>query len=239
MQKILSNAGYCSRRQAEEYIIDGKVRVNGQVVVQLGAKADPIKDDIRVGKKRIGIPTMKSTWVLFKPTGVICTKDPEERRKTILQYIPKNLHKLGLVNVGRLDMDSQGLLLLTNHGELAYRLTHPKFHVPKIYEVKVRGHVTPKTIRRYARGLVLSTGKRTLPAKVKVIKKLDQGTWIEMEIFEGQNRQVRHMCEAVGHKVSKLKRVAVGPIRLGKLKIGNLRELTPKEYQKLYLSVGL
>jgi len=239
LQKLISRAGLYSRRQAEELILAGKVKVNGKVITEFGTRADPTVDSIKVGSKRLTQPPPSSTWVFYKPTGVLCTRDANEKRKTIMDVLPKKVTRLGVVNVGRLDMNSQGLLLLTNDGELAFRLTHPKFHVPKVYEVKIRGHITPRAMKKFEKGVVMDEGGRALPAKVRTTKRLDHGSWIEIEIMEGKNRQIRKMCESLGYQVSKLKRISVGPIKLGNLKMGEVRELTPKEYISLYRTTHL
>jgi 23S rRNA pseudouridine2605 synthase len=236
LQKILSTAGVCSRREAEELILEGKVKVNGKTVTELGEKADPDKDVIKVGNRVIGhAPARKTYLLLNKPKGCVTTlKDPQGRR-TVIDLLGRVGQRV--YPVGRLDYDSEGVLILTNDGEFANALMHPSREAPKTYEVKVRGVMTDGDLRRLAEGVRLEDGM-TAPAKVRKRKLVDANSWIEITIHEGRNRQVRRMCEALGHPVLKLKRTKVGPIGLTGVPAGMYRELTPGEVATLLRAAG-
>lgn len=232
LQKILSAAGVASRRAAERLITEGRVSVNGRTILELGAKADP-GADIRVDGRRINKPAALRYILLNKPIGVVTTRSDPERRPTVLTVLG------GLAEyvypVGRLDYDSEGLLLLTNDGELAARLTHPRHEVPKVYEARVRGIPDERTLARLARGVVIE-GRKTAPAQVRLLparSKHDEDATVEVTLREGRNRQVRRMFETVGHRVHALRRVQFGPLRDPKLKPGMFRELTKAEVAAL------
>ena len=252
LQKILSQAGVASRRASERLIEEGRVSVNGRTVREMGVKADPQADDIRVDGRRLRAPERHRYILLNKPAGVVTTRSDPQRRQTVLDL-------LGGVReyvypVGRLDYDSEGLLLLTNDGDLAARLTHPRHEVERTYEAYVAGTPDEEAIGRLRRGIPLD-GKRTMPADVKLVSRpapgkrpaARKGTPGEGEkardkrangvllitIREGRNRQVRRMCEAVGHPVRKLRRVRIGPITDRRLRVGEWRELTRIEVEKL------
>jgi pseudouridine synthase len=230
LQKILSQAGVASRRASEQLMLDGRVTVNGRTVSELGSKADPQHDDIRVDGRRIRIAVNHRYVLLNKPRGYVTTRSDPERRPTVLDL-------LGGVReyvypVGRLDFDSEGLLLLTNDGDLAARLTHPRHGVPRVYEADVLGVPDARDLKRLASGVTLD-GRRTQPAVVKALRVHGDHATLEITVREGRNRQVRKMCEAIGHPVSQLKRVAIGPIRDRKLKPGQWRELTAQEISRL------
>jgi pseudouridine synthase len=229
LQKILSQAGVASRRAAEKLIAEGRVTVNGQTVREMGTKADPAADDIRVDGRRIKAPERLRYILLNKPAGYVTTRSDPQRRRTVLDL-------LGGVReyvypVGRLDYDTEGLLLLTNDGDLAAALTHPRHGVERTYEARVAGMPDHEALERLRKGIPLD-GKRTLPADVVLLNKSGNGVLL-ITIREGRNRQVRRMLEAVGHPVDKLKRVKIGPIGDRLLKRGEWRELTREEVQKL------
>jgi 23S rRNA pseudouridine2605 synthase len=234
LQKILSGAGVVSRRAAEGLIVQGRVAVNGTPIMDLGSKADPQTDTISVDGKKIKTAVPLRYVLVNKPTGMVTTRFDPERRRTVLELIPRDLGYL--YPVGRLDYDSEGLLLLTNDGELAARLMHPRHEVPKVYRARVRGVPDGAAIERLSRGIPLD-GHRTAPASVRVLKRLDtprgSDSIVDMTLREGRNRQVRRMLEAVGHPVVTLSRVQFGPLRDPGLKVGHSRELTPREIKAL------
>ena len=240
LQKILSAAGVASRRSAERLIVDGRVSVNGKTVLDLGSKADPRTDVITVDGSRVKTAVPLRYVIVNKPTGMVTTRSDPERRPTVLDLVPRELGYL--YPVGRLDYDSEGLLLLTNDGELAARLTHPRHEVPKVYRARVRGVPDAAAIERLSRGIPLD-GHRTAPAGAKVVKRFEtpRGTdaIVELTLREGRNRQVRRMCEAVGHPVMTLGRVQFGPLRDPGLKVGHSRELTAGEIRALQAAAGL
>jgi pseudouridine synthase len=232
LQKILSQAGIASRRAAEKLIAEGRVTVNGETVREMGVKADPAVDDIRVDGRRVKSAGRHRYILLYKPAGYVTTRSDPQRRPTVIDL-------LGGVReyvypVGRLDYDTEGLLLLTNDGDLAARLTHPRHEVERTYEAKVAGMPSQDALERLRRGIPLD-GKRTLPAQVKLLNetRADRDGVLLMTIREGRNRQVRRMLEAVGHPVKALKRTRIGPISDRRLKPGQWRELTDAELRRL------
>ncbi len=241
IQKILSAAGICSRREAEELILEGKVRVNGHVVNELGQKADPENDVIKVGTRVVGREPDKKIYLLLnKPRGYVTTTKDPQGRKTVMELLGKNSRATGgarVYPVGRLDYDSEGLLLLTNDGDFANAMMHPSKEVQKTYEVKVKGVMDDAALKRLAAGIRLSDGM-TAPARVRKMKLVESNSWIEITIHEGRNRQVRRMCESLGHPVMKLKRTKIGPASLGAIPAGAYRELTPSEVRALLRAAG-
>jgi 23S rRNA pseudouridine2605 synthase len=234
LQKILSAAGIASRRAAEKLMLEGRVSVNGATILDLGAKADPDRDDIRVDGSRVKGPERPRYLLLNKPRGFVTTRSDPQGRPTVLTLLTGVREYV--YPVGRLDYDSEGLLLLTNDGELAARLTHPKHEVERVYEALVSGVPDAKALGRLARGVIVD-GHRTAPGKARLLSviphaKRDQAI-IEVTIHEGRNRQVRKMCEAVGHKVFGLRRTRIGPIADAKLPPGAYRELSPREVASL------
>jgi len=230
LQKFLSMAGVASRRAAEELISQKRVKVNGVTVTKPGIKVDTEKDTVEVDGK---VCKLKNTYVyimLNKPKGYITTLYDPFGRPTILDLV-KGL-KTRVFPVGRLDKDTEGLLLLTNDGELAYKLTHPKHGIEKTYIVKVKGKVSKKAVNVLQKGVILEEGK-TSPAKVRILKRGIDFTLLEMKIHEGKKRQIRRMCEKVGHPVIELKRVKIGELTLKGLKAGEWRYLTNKEMEYL------
>jgi 23S rRNA pseudouridine2605 synthase len=236
LQKILSAAGIASRRAAESYITDGRVSVNGQTVAELGSKADPDTDDIRVDGRRIKLTTRRLYLLLYKPRGYIVSRSDPQRRPTVMDLLAKGGVKDYVYPVGRLDYDSEGLLLLTSDGDLAARLTHPSHEVEREYQVKVLGVPDDHDLERLSKGIVID-GRRTLPAEVKLLNVV-QGSEAEHAVLsivvkEGRNRQVRNMFEAIGHPVDRLKRVRIGPITDERIRPGEFRELDAKEVAAL------
>jgi pseudouridine synthase len=234
LQKILSTAGIASRRAAEEYITQGRVMVNGRAVTELGAKADPEVDDIKVDDRRIKWAQHRRYILLYKPRGYITTRSDPERRPTVIDLLAKGGVRDYVYPVGRLDYDSEGLLLLTSDGDLAAGLTHPRHGVDREYEVKVLGVPDEHEIQRLAKGLIID-GRRTAPADVTLAKVLPEGkgALLSVVIHEGRNRQVRRMCEAIGHPVSRLRRVRIGPITDPHIRPGEFRDLDRKEIAAL------
>jgi 23S rRNA pseudouridine2605 synthase len=242
LQKILSQAGVASRRLSEELITQGRVQVNGKTVTALGSRADPNADEIKVDGRRIHAQKRKRYILLHKPRGYITSRSDPEGRPTVLDLL-RGVRDY-IYPVGRLDYDSEGLLILTNDGELAARLTHPRHEVDKVYEARVRGIPDEHVLERLAKGVTIA-GKRTAPAKVRLIDPPNkrpsekEQARIELAIHEGRQRQVRNMFDAVGHPVVRLKRVRIGPIEDPDIPPGHWRELTPQEVAKLQRSAGL
>lgn len=230
LQKVLSAAGIASRRSAERLIADGRVMVNGRIVRRLGTCADPITDDVRVDGRRVARPGRRRYLLVHKPRGYITTRNDPQRRRTVLDLIPSVRDYV--YPVGRLDYDSEGLLLLTNDGELTAVLTHPRHGVSRIYEATVRGVPTAAKLHRLALGVAVD-GRRTAPAEVSVVTRgptrhADQSR-VRIVLREGRNRQVRRMFDAIGHPVLRLRRTALGPLRLRGLKPGETRDLSQLE----------
>jgi pseudouridine synthase len=242
LQKILSAAGVASRRAAERFIVEGRVSVNGSVVRELGSRANPETDDIRVDGRRIAAPR-RIYLLLNKPRGFVTTRFDPQRRPTVLDLVPEP-HEY-VYPVGRLDFDSEGLLLLTNDGELAARLMHPRHEIDRVYETRVQGVPDDAALRRLARGVVID-GRRTAPAQVRLrsgrhtSSRQDQAAaTIEITLHEGRSRQVRKMCLAIGHPVLRLRRVRIGPIADASLATGACRRLTKREIALLKHAAGL
>jgi 23S rRNA pseudouridine2605 synthase len=230
LQKILSRAGVASRREAEGIIVAGRVAVNGTVVTELGSKADPDKDRITLDGKPLRPKRERVYILLYKPAGYMTTlKDPEGRPLVtdLLKGVGERVYP-----VGRLDYNTEGLLLLTNDGDWANRLMHPRHEVEKEYLVKVRGRVSPEQVKRLASGVELTDGV-TAPARVQVVQEGERNSRIGITIHEGRYRQVRRMCEAVSLMVVSLKRTRYGFLDLGDLKPGEFRRLTSQEVRRL------
>lgn len=236
LQKLLAERGVCSRRQGEEWIRAGRVRVNGVVVTELGTKVDPAADRVEVdGRPLPPAPASYVYVMLNKPPLVLTTWHDPRGRPTVRHLVEAQRPDLPrLFPVGRLDWDSEGLLLLTNDGELAFRLVHPRYEVAKTYRVTVGSPVSDRELARLAQGVELEDGP-TRPAKVE---RKGEREFL-LTIREGRNRQVRRMCQAIGHEVVRLVRVAEGPLRLGHLPSGRLRLLTPREVAALRRAVQL
>jgi 23S rRNA pseudouridine2605 synthase len=233
LQKILAAAGVASRRKAEEIIAAGRVAVNGKVVSELGAKADPATDKISVDGQPLPQAEQLVYFLLNKPKGYVTTVSDPEGRPTVMQLLGKMRERV--YPVGRLDYGSEGLLLLTNDGELAQRLTKAGSHVPKTYQVKISGKPDRRTIQRLRDGISIALGDgrrvKTSPAKIRLIEDATN-PWYELILIEGRNRQIRRMFQEVGFLVEKIRRVQLGPLKLD-VEPGKFRELTEKEVQLL------
>jgi 23S rRNA pseudouridine2605 synthase len=237
LQKIIAAAGIASRRKAEELISSGRVQVNGQVVAELGAKADPDRDHIRVDGKLLKQPQQFRYFMLNKPKGVVTTVSDPEGRPTVMKFFPRAGARL--YPVGRLDYQSEGLLLMTNDGDLANTLTRAASHVEKTYLVKVSGYPTEESLEQLRQGVMIERGRRgerqgrvmTAPAKIHLVRDTEN-PWYEVVLIEGKNREIRKMFEEVGHLVEKVRRVGFGPLILD-LKPGETRELTAEEVTQL------
>jgi len=218
-------------------MLEGRVTVNGATVRELGTKADAARDDIRVDGRRVKLPERHRYLLLNKPKGYVTTRSDPQRRPTVIDL----LHgvKDYVYPVGRLDYDSEGLLLLTNDGDLAARLTHPRHGVARVYEARVLGVPDAHDLDRLGRGIVIA-GRRTEPAEIKLLPRGRDAAHaiLVVTIREGRNRQVRNMCEVIGHPVVELRRVAIGPIKDAKLKAGQWRELTAEEVKRLQAAAG-
>lgn len=234
LQKIIAHAGYASRREAESMIREGRVTVNGRVVTELGSRADPNRDHIKIDGKLITRAETHRYILLYKPKEVMTTVEDPQGRRTVIDLIKGVRERI--YPVGRLDFHSEGLILLTNDGDLAYKVSHPKHGSVKTYHVKVRGVPTERIVEKLERGITID-GKRTLPcqiARMKTTRGEDEGnSWFEVKLREGRTQQIRKMFQAVGHPVSKLRRVAIGPLSDPRLTPGSYRELTSKEVKML------
>ena len=231
LQKILSQAGVASRRASEQLMLEGRVSVNGQTIRELGTKADPSRDDIRVDGRRVKVAERHRYLLLNKPRGYVTTRSDPQRRPTVIDLL-RGVREY-VYPVGRLDFDSEGLLLLTNDGDLAARLTHPRHGVARVYDVRVLGEPDRHDVERLEKGMTIDD-RRTGPAEVHVVGPAH----LVVTIREGRNRQVRRMCDAIGHPVTQLRRIAIGPIRDAKLKPGEWRDLTEDEVRRLRSSAA-
>ncbi len=231
LQKFLAEAGVASRRKAEQLIAEGKVKVNGRIVTELGTKVDPQKDEITYLDQKVSKKDTKMIYLmLHKPEGYVTTAKEQFGRPAVLDLVQGVEGRI--FPVGRLDYDTSGLLLLTNDGDLTYKLTHPKHDIDKTYIAKLYGIPDEGALQKFRRGVVLD-GRRTKPAKIQILEKDDRFCTAEIIIHEGRNRQVRKMCEAIRHPVAQLKRVATGELKLGDLPKGKFRSLTEREIKYL------
>jgi 23S rRNA pseudouridine2605 synthase len=235
LQKFLAQAGVASRRAAEELIRQGRVEVNGERA-ELGCSVDPLTDRISLDAKPVSLGTQRLVLVLYKPAGCVTTASDPQGRKTVLDFIPD----LGvrIFPVGRLDFDAEGLLLLTNDGELANRLLHPRYGISKVYDVKVKGHPDKKAVEQLRSGVSLTEGV-TAPAGVEILRELPDAAWVRITLHQGWNRQIQRMGQAVGHPVLKIRRIAYGPVRIGNLRPGRYRLLEVDEIRKIYEEASL
>lgn len=228
LQKVMAHAGVGSRRASEELIRQGRVTVNGQIA-NLGTKVDPTCDDIQVDGERLP-PTGPLVYVMVhKPRGVISDEDVGGRRQAVRDLVPLPGH---LYVVGRLDLNSEGLILLTNDGDLTHKLTHPRYEHPKVYHVLVQGTPTKEALTAWRRGVILDD-HRTAPAQVGILKKEKGDTWVEVTLREGRKRQIRRVASMVGYPARRVIRVQMGPLMLGDLPLGAWRRLTPEEVEAL------
>jgi 23S rRNA pseudouridine2605 synthase len=236
LQRFLSQAGVAARRKAEELIVAGRVKVNGKVVTELGSKVHPERDHVQVDDE--GIAAEEPFYVLFnKPKGCIVAVRDDRGRPTVMDYLP-NL-PASVAPVGRLDFYSEGVLLLTNDGELASKLLAPKSHVPKTYHVKIFGQITPKALQALRDGVRLDDGTTTQPAEVDELPGESKHSWLAITLYEGKSRQIHRMMEALGFTVQKLQRVAFANLTFHGLRVGDARELNQQELNELRELVGL
>ena len=237
LQKFLSESGVASRRKSEELIAEGKVRVNGRVA-RIGDSIDPIRDTVTVSGKKIARVRQSDLRyiMLHKPRGFVSTMNDEMGRKCVAQLV-ENVG-VRVYPVGRLDKDSEGLLLFTNDGEFANAMTHPSKEIPKTYRVTVRPAVTDDMLTEFAVGIMID-GKRTAPADVAILSKEENRVVLQIILREGRNREIRKMCEALGLEVARLKRTQIGTVKLGMLKQGDWRDLSDEEVRKLKLAAGM
>ena len=230
LQKLIAAAGVASRRAAEELITAGSVTVNGRVVTELGTKADPERDHIKVRGRLINpqLAQREQVYVLlYKPRGVLASLHDPEGRPLVSEYLPPSLGRVH--PVGRLDFNTEGLLILTNDGELTNYITSARNKVPKVYEAKVKGLPPEQAVERLRRGVTLEDGVRTAPAQIKRTHETDSNAWFEIILHEGRNQQIRRMFDQIGHSVVKLRRVQIGRIRDDKMRPGVWRFLTASE----------
>lgn len=237
LQKVLASAGIASRRASEQLVAEGAVRVNGHLISELPAWVDPKSDHITVHGKPVRTHAPTVCVMLFKPRGVVCTAADEEHRRRAIDLV-QHPTRVRLFSVGRLDMDSSGLLLLTNDGVLSNLLTHPSHHVPRVYDITVDGEVDATLVRRLERGINLPDDRtgRPRPARfesVRILQTQRDRTRMRVVLTEGRNRQIRRMMLVLGHPVRKLRRIAFGPLKLADLRPGQWRDLTPREIEIL------
>ncbi|MCH5195899.1 MAG: rRNA pseudouridine synthase [Oscillospiraceae bacterium] len=236
IQKIIADSGYCSRRKAEELISSGQVTVNGRKC-SLGDKADPQADVIAVCGERLSAALPERRYIMLnKPRGYVTTMKDEQGRKTAAELLDGVEERV--FSVGRLDRNSEGLLFFTNDGQFANEITHPSRHVSKVYRVTIDGRVSEEQISRLSGGVELDNGERTLPCTVEVLVEEPERTVLRFVIKQGLNRQIRRMCAAVGLEVGRLRRTAIGGVRLGMLKPGEWRDLTKDELRILRSAIG-
>ena len=233
LQKILARSGFASRRGAEQLMREGRVTVNGEPAQELGTKADLDHDDVRVDGVRVKAPKAPTYLVLNKPRGVVTTRRDPEGRPTVMSLVPP---VAGLFPVGRLDVTTEGLILLTNDGAFAERVSHPRYEVPRVYLAKVRRVPDPETLDRLRRGVRVD-GDFMAVDRVRVIE-AENNAWVEVALHEGKQHEVKRLLEAVGHPVSKLRRVAFGPVTTKGLEPGQFRALTPVEVAGLLRGEG-
>jgi 23S rRNA pseudouridine2605 synthase len=234
LQKLIAAAGIASRRHAEELITSRKVSVNGKVVTELGAKADPANDHIKVNGRLINplLNRQEHIYVLLnKPKGYLTSMSDPEERPLVVDLIPKSLGRLH--PVGRLDFNTEGLLLLTTDGELTNFITAARNKIAKIYRVKVKGMPSDKAVERLRRGVVVDDDERLAQAEVRRLRSRTANAWFEVRLYEGRNQQIRRMFDAIGHSVVKLERSQIGPLEIGTLPVGEWRHLTPREITQL------
>lgn len=232
LDKFLSNAGVLSRRGIKQLLKKEQLTVNGKRATTSGTRIDPIKDIVLLNGKRIKKPGFVY-FLLNKPMGIISTTADEFSRDSVVSLIDTTAR---IYPVGRLDKDTHGLLILTNDGELTHKLTHPRYHVPKVYRLIIEGKVRPQQVEAFHKGVLLSDGI-TLPAQTQVLSEKEGKTTLLVTLHEGRNRQIRRMCETVGMQLLDLERISFGPLKLGNLAVGNYRKLTKEDIEKLRKAV--
>lgn len=238
LQKMIAQAGVASRRKAEQLISQGRVQVNGKVITALGTQVDPQQDVVTVGGRRLSNHLPQASYLLLnKPRGYLTTCHDDQNRPTVLDLLKRQSGRL--FPVGRLDVNSEGVLLLTNDGTLAHRFMHPSYHIPRIYLVKIQGVVADHEMERLRRGIALEDGK-TLPAQVDMVRKGDKTCWLRLTLYEGRHRQIHRMLQRCGgYTVKKLQRTAMGPLSIAGLPVGSYRALEPFELARLRQSCRL
>ena len=237
LQKVLAHAGVASRRTSEALIEQGRVTVNGKTVTELGTKVDPRRDVITVNGQTLPKQTEMYVYIILnKPAGILSAASDERGRKTVIDLVDVEER---VYPVGRLDLRSEGLILLTNDGDLAEKLTHPRYHLEKEYHVLVSGKPSSQTLARWRGGEVEVDGKPTTPAIVERLNPEGDNSWLKIILTEGRKRQIREVAKALGHPVRRLERVRIGSLKMGRLKPGRWRHLTPAEAQRLKNSVKL
>ncbi len=237
INRFLARCGVSSRREAEKLIEEGRIFLNGERVDSFSTLVDPVKDRVEFDGERVRLPKRFSYFIFYKPKEIVSTINDPEGRASIKRFFPSGIK--GLFPVGRLDYHSEGLMLITNDGELSARLLHPRYKVIKTYELKVKKNPSEENLEKLRNGIFLN-GRKTLPVEIKrIIRRETAHTWFEVKMKEGRKNQLREMFFRIGHPVIKLKRVAIGTIRIGKMKPGDIRELTKKEVEELMLSCGL
>jgi len=229
LQKFLASCGVASRRKSEELILDGRVSVNGNIVTELGVKIETNKDKVFVDDKLVKLETRKRYILLNKPEGYISSSQDQFDNLSVLHLVSDIKERL--FPVGRLDKDTTGALLLTNDGEFANKIMHPKYKINKTYIAEVSGRPTAEEMNAFMKGLLIE-GKKTAPAKIRIVKEKSRTSIVEIIIHEGKNHQVKNMCEAIGHKVIKLQRYAIGNLTIENIKEGNYKEYDIKEIKK-------
>jgi pseudouridine synthase len=236
LNKLLSAAGIASRRAADALIKQGRVEINGRVVTQLGTQADPARDEIKVDGRRVRAAAARRYLLLYKPRGVVSTRSDPQRRTTVIDLLARAGIAGYFYPVGRLDYESEGLIILTNDGEFAERVTHPRYQLERTYEAQVEGVPDERDLDRLRRGVVIDGGK-TAPARVRLMRVVQAraGTQavVELTIREGRNRQVRRMCDEIAHPVARLRRTRIGPITAQGLRPGGIRELRAEEIRQI------
>ncbi|MDP7034535.1 MAG: pseudouridine synthase [Planctomycetota bacterium] len=230
LHKILAAAGIASRRACETYILSGRIQIDGEVVTTLGTKVDPESSEIRCDGQVVNIEPML-TFLINKPKGYVCTNAQEEKRPRVIDLFGKVRQRL--YTAGRLDVDSTGLLIVTNDGSLTHRLTHPSFHVPKTYQVKCRGRIDKDILQKIRKGIWLAEGK-TSPARIRLLSWNQKISRLEVTLFEGRNRQIRRMFASQGHPVLELRRTRVGHLSTRGLPQGHYRRLSALDIEKLF-----
>ena len=226
LHKAIAAAGMASRRKAEKLIAEGRVRVNGEIVREMGLRVVPGKDRVEVEGEPLPAKPKREVWALYKPRGCVTTLSDPEERKTIAEFFPRTRSRL--FPVGRLDYDAEGLILLTNDGEFAQRIGHPSHSVPKTYLVKVQGLVDPAALAQSARAPMID-GQRRRPLSARVLHNLNGKTWCELVLREGLNQEIKKFFEALGHRVLRLKRFQIGSLMLDAMRPGESRRLNPEE----------